>query len=80
MTDILADIYYNRYEIGRRPDSDHTYRNLLRDTEDIREKIGEFLSEDELDKLATLSTMEDLRLFREGFRLGASLMLELIRT
>ena len=78
MIDVLKELYLNYYEGLLKPSAE--YREACQKESDFYDALD--LSEETLDKLrrieVDLSTALSVDSFREGFRLGASLMLELM--
>ena len=77
---ILNDIYNCRYEVNRPPTTD--YRALCRELEEMWEQVKAAVGFELVDKLQTkeaeLCEQQEERAFRDGFRLGAGLMAELL--
>ena len=78
MTDILKELYFNYYEGAHGPTAE--YREACKKESEYWDKLP--LSEEELYELqrrqSDMVTASSIEWFREGFRLGASLMLELM--
>ena len=78
MTDILKELYLDYYEGKHTPSADS--RKVCRAETDFWNRLN--LSEEVLSELqikeADVITEANIDWFREGFRLGASLMLELL--
>ena len=77
---ILTDIYNGRYEVDRPLTAD--YQALCREAEEMWEQVKTAVGLELVDKLqsmeADLCELQEERAFRDGFRLGAGLMAELL--
>ena len=77
---ILNDIYNCCYEVNRPPTAD--YRALCRELYEMWAQIEAAVGYELVDKLqskeADLLELREERAFRDGFRLGAGLMVELL--
>lgn len=77
---ILADIYSGRYEIPHPPS--HVSRAVLEENNAFWDKVEGLLGreavEEQQGRTGEIYFEEEQNAFREGFRLGALLMLELI--
>lgn len=80
MTDILKEIYFKHYLESHKPSPE--YRSACRKQEEMLDGLLPELSGRDRDTMyawqADVLLLSNLDWFREGFRLGASLMLELL--
>ena len=81
MTDILKELYENENLFRMMPVSD-TYKALCEKDAQSWAKLEPILGADTLDELSDITALvkdqSNFEWFRWGFRLGASLMLELL--
>ena len=80
MQDILSDLYYNRNQVDHRPSD--TLRAQRQELDGLLEEVKAafgFHFEDRIETLAAMLHSEaEESAFRQGFRLGARLMLEVL--
>lgn len=77
---ILEKLYNGEYgvEQPKTPEFQALQERNVHFWEHIEEAVGKDYIDKKWDELCALEHMEDFNYFREGFRLGASLMLELL--
>ncbi len=80
MTDILKELYEERFYTHWRATPE--YRTLTQKEDELWEQVRPMLGQKMIDQLMSsqsdVSYQTNYEWFREGFRLGASLMLELL--
>ena len=78
MTDILEELYFQYFDEAHNPSP--AYRAACKEETALWDKLMPNISKAELEEIqakqAEIFTITNLEWFREGFRLGAALMLE----